>query len=373
MGVAAARLAGCLALLVATAALAEVRIAFVGALSGPAAWAGRDQHDGFALALDERDGRLGGVAVRLHETDDRGDPARAPAIAQRLVAEGVLVVTGLTTADSALALQQQLRDQPVVLLSSGAGPPVLAGDKCSPRFFSTAPPADAVHENAGAIARTRRYRKIQLFAAPAQRRKIEAAFRRAYRGEMVWGSELREVREQRPDAVYLALPPKEMLAFLNAYEDVGLFHRIPVIAAGVEPALLESLGPAFSGLIVSARWAAGMESERSARFVDAFRAKYGRTPSAYAMQAYDAALLLDRALQKSAAQRPSANGVAKALAASRVDGVAHPIRVAANGFAATDWHAWEVFNESSGAPYLAARERTLSGYAGPQAGRCKAR
>lgn len=367
MSVAAARLAGCLALLITTAAPAEVRIAFVGALSGPHAWAGRDQRDGFALALEERDGRLGGVAVRLDEADDRGDPARAPAIARRMLAEGVLVVTGFTTTESALALQQQLRGKPVVLLSSGAGPAALAGGTCSPRFFSTAPPEDAVHENAGAIAQARRYRKIQLFAPAAQRRHVEAAFRRSYRGETVPGTQMRQVREQRPDAVYLALPPEETLAFLKAYEEVGLFHRIPVIAAGVEPALLDALGPAFSGLIVSARWAAGMESERSMRFVEAFRARYGRIPSSYAMQSYEAALFLDAALG-SAPTDPTA-----ALAATRTEGVAGPIRLAANGFAATDWHAWEVFNESSGAPYLAPRERTLRGYLGPQAGRCKAR
>lgn len=362
MSVAGARLAGCLSLLVATAAPAEVRIAFVGALSGPQAWAGRDQRDGFALAVEQRNGRLGGTEIRFSEYDERG-----PAIAKRLETEGVRVVTGVTTDESALALHKRFRSKPVVLVSSGAGPLELAGERCSGRFFSTAPPRDAVHENAGAIAQARGYRKVQLFAAPTQRPEVGAAFRRAYQGEVAWGSELREVREARPHAVYLALPPQEMLSFLRAYEEVGLFHRIPVIAAGVEPRELEALGPAFSGLIVSARWTAGMERESSARFVVAFRARFGRNPSTYAMQGYDAALLLEAALRLAPAD------LAKALSAARVEGLAGPIRLAANGFAATDWHAWEVFNESSGAPYLAARERTLSGYVGTHAGRCKAR
>ena len=109
MSVAAARLAGCLAALIATAAPAEVRIAFVGALSGPQAWAGRDQRDGLALALEQRSGRLGGTEVRFSEFDDRADPRRAGAIAKRLEAEGVRVVTGLTTGESALALHARLR------------------------------------------------------------------------------------------------------------------------------------------------------------------------------------------------------------------------------------------------------------------------
>src|SRR5688572_6616904 len=357
MSVRAARLAGCLAALIATAAPAEVKIAFVGALSGPQAWAGRDQRDGFTLALHERMGRLGGVEVRFSQFDER----------DRLAPEGVHVVTGLTTGESALALHERLRSQPVLIVSSGAGPLELAGERCSERFFSAAPPQDAVHENAGAIAHARRYRRVQLFAAPARRPEVEAAFRRAYQGDVVWGSELREVREARPHAVYLALPPQELVSFLKGYEGMGLFRRIPVIAAGVEPRELEALGPAFSGLTVSARWAIGMEREASMRFVEAFRTKFGRTPSTYAMQGYEAALLLDAAL------RLSPRDPARALSAARVEGVAGPIRLAANGFVATDWHAWEVFNESSGAPYLAARLQTLRSYVGPHAGRCKAR
>ena len=348
MKLAAARLAGCLAALIATAAPAapaEVRIAFVGALSGAQAWVGRDQRDGFALALEQRKGRLGGVEVRFSEIDkpDRQQP------------EGVRVVTGLRTEES------------VVFVSTGAAPLELAGERCSQRFFSVAPPRDAVHENAGAIAQARRYRKVQLFAPPAQRPEVEAAFRRAFQGEVIWGSELRDVREARPHAVYLALAWEEMLSFLKGYENTGLFHRIPVIAAGVEPRELEALGPAFSGLTVSARWAPGMEREPSTRFVEAFKARFGRTPSTYAMQGYDAALLLDAALQLSAVDP------ARALSAARAEGVAGPINLGANGFIVTDWHAWEVFNESSGAPYLAARERTLRNYVGPLASHCKAR
>lgn len=350
MTLAAARLAACLAALLATTAAAEVRIAFVGALSGSLAWAGRDQRDGFALALEQRNGRLGGVEVRFSKLD-----------------EGARIATGFTTDESALGLHERLRSEKMVLVSSGAGPLELAGERCSARFFSVAPPRDAVHENAGAIAQARRYRKVQLFAAPARRAEVEAAFRRAYDGELIWGSELAEVREARPHALYLALPPRELLAFLRRYDGVGLFHRIPVIAAGVEPRELEALGPAFSGLIVSARWAAGMERERSMRFVEAFRTRYGRTPSSYAMQGYDAALLLDAALRLSPADP------AKALSAAEVEGVAGPLRLAANGFVVSDWHAWEVFNESSGAPYLAPREQTLRGYVGPHASRCKSR
>jgi branched-chain amino acid transport system substrate-binding protein len=366
---AAARLAGLVALFAAASVAAEVRIAWVGALSGPAAWAGRDQRDAFVLALAQRNGRLGGVAVRFTEIDDGGDARHAPAVAARLAAESVHIVTGLTTTASTLALHARLRGKPMVLLSSGAGPLALAGEECSTRFYSTAAPDDAVHENAGAIANSRRYARVRVIGASQKERgPVEAAFRRAFGGEVAWttlqqdpSGAIREIRAAPPAAVYLALGPEAMLRFLKAYADVGLFHRIPVIAAGIEPPLLDALGPGFSGLIASARWAAGMERPASTQFADAFRSRYARIPSSYAMQSFDAALILDQALDT--AKSTSVEALAAALAAARVDGVAQPLAFAANGFAATDWHAWEVFNESSGAPYLAPRERTLRNYA----------
>jgi branched-chain amino acid transport system substrate-binding protein len=374
---AAARLAGLVALLAAANAAAEVRIAFVGALSGPAAWAGRDQRDAFALALAQRNGSLGGIAVRFGEIDDAADPRRAPAIAKRLLAEKVQIVTGLTGAASALALSDRLRGKPLLILSSGAAPLRLAGKGCSARFFSTAAPDDAIHENAGAMARNRRYATVQVIGDKStQRAQAEAAFRRTYKGKVAWHSlqgdaatAIRQIRASSPDAVYLALDTETIVEFLEAYAKVGLFHRIPIIAAGVEPPVLQALGPDFSGLIVSVRWAASLENQGSAQFAEAFKAQYGRTASSYAMQSYDAALALDQAL--ATAKTPSAARLAGTLAASKAEGVAQPIHFAANGFAATEWRAWEVFNESSGAPYLAAGERTLRQYTGPHLAHCQ--
>lgn len=353
-------------------ALADQKIAFVGALSGPAASAGRDQRDGFLLALQQQNGRLGGVPVQVLQLDDGGGHRRARKIAERLRAEGVRFVTGLTTSDSASALHRQLQGQPILIISSGAGPVELAGAGCAGNFFSTAPVDDAVHENGGAIAQARRYRKIYLVSAPGERAPVESALRRNYSGAILGAdAEIRHIRESQPDAVYLALPAAGMRAFLQAYAGAGLFHRIPVIAAGVEPQLLQELGPDFSGLIVSARWSAGMETERSRLFVEAFRASYGRLPTSRAMQGYDAALLLSAGFRAAGEKAPSAAAVADALAQHAVEGVSGPLRFTANRFPVTDWYAWEVFNESSGAPYLAARERTIQDHTGPHGERCK--
>ena len=373
--------ARCLALAAAASILsgaasfcaATERIAFVGTLSGAGAALGRDQRDGLLLAIAQQHGALGGTAVRVVEFDDRGEARHARLIADRILAEGIQIVTGLTTIESALALNSRLAGKPVVLLSSGAGPVALAAEKCSRNFFSTAPVEDAVHENAGFIAQMRGYESIYIITSPESRRLVKTAFQRRFAGTISGIDDardaIRRIRQALPDAVYVALPEREIRSFLTSYEKAGLFHRIPVIAPD-EGVLLDELGTEFSGLVVSARWSAAMENERSKGFVVAFERRYGRKPSAYAMQAYDAAIVLGEAFRALKAKSVSAAAISGALAMKKVEGVAGPLRFGANHFLITQWHAWEVFDDSSGSTYLAPLKPTLNEYVDPYSERC---
>jgi branched-chain amino acid transport system substrate-binding protein len=358
----------------ASPARAAEKIAFVGALSGPSAPLGRDQRDGFLLAIAEQHGTLGGTAVRVVEFDDRGEAQQARLIGDRILAQRIRIVTGLTTAESALALHSKLAGKPVVLLSSGKGPIALAGEKCSRKFLSLAPVEDAIHENAGFIAQLRGYETIYIVTSPAARSLVKAAFQRKFGGTISGIDDarvaIRRVRQISPDAVYVALPAKEIRPFLQSYEKEGLFHRIPVIAPD-EGVLLDELGSDFSGLVVSARWSAAMESGRSRDFVGAFGRRYGRKPSVYALQGYDAALLLGEAFRSLQAAPLTAAAVSDALAMQQVQGVEGPLRFAANRFPVTYWHAWEIFDDSSGSTYLAPMKPSLYEYSDPYGERCK--
>jgi len=346
----------------------------VGALSGPAASLGRDQLDGFLLAIAKQHGALGGTAVRVLEFDDRGAAEHARAIADRLLAERIRIITGLTTSESALALHAKLAGKPVMLISSGAAPVALAGEKCASNFFATAPVEDAVHENAGLIAQTRAYESIFIVTDAASRARVQTAFQRRFARAISGIDDGRDaiprIRQTSPDAVYVALRAKELRPFLQSYEKAGLFRRIPLIAAD-DGVLLDEVGNDFSGLVVSARWSPAMEGERSKEFVAAFERRYGRKPSVYAMQGYDAALALGEAFRTLKGKPVSATAVSGALAMKSVEGVAGPLRFATNHFPITQWHAWEVFDDSSGSTYLAPLQQTFHEYVDPYNDRCK--
>ena len=59
---------------IASPALADVKIGFLATLSGNGAALGQDMIDGFKLALDERDGKLGGQVINLLIEDDQLKP-----------------------------------------------------------------------------------------------------------------------------------------------------------------------------------------------------------------------------------------------------------------------------------------------------------
>jgi branched-chain amino acid transport system substrate-binding protein len=373
-GLALAALASLLWAAAPPPACATETIAFVGALSGPAASLGRDQRDGFLLAVDEQHGFLGGSTVSVVQFDDGGEAKRSRLVADRILAAGIRIATGFTTTETALALQSKLAGKPVVLLSSGAAPVALAAESCSPNFFSAAPVEDAVHENAGFIARMRGYQTVLIVSSAASRSLVKTAFQRKFAGTISGVDDaaeaMRHIRQMSPEAVYVALPAGEIRSFLQSYQKSGLFHRIPIIAPD-EGFLLEQLGSDFSGLVVSARWSAAAESERSRNFVAAFERRYGRKPSVYALQGYDAALLLGEALRSLQAKSVSAGALRHVLAMQQVEGIEGPLRFAANRFPVTHWHAWEIFDDSSGSTYLAPMKPTLYEYRDPYSERCK--
>ncbi|HUF86016.1 MAG TPA: ABC transporter substrate-binding protein, partial [Thermohalobaculum sp.] len=62
--------------------------------------------------------------------------------------------------------------------------------------------------------------------------------------------------------------------------------------------ILGAVGDAALGVKNTSQWAYDLENPANAAFVEAFRAEYGRTPTLYASQGYDAANLILSALEK---------------------------------------------------------------------------
>ena len=128
-----------LALVPSIAAAQAIKIGYVATMSGQAAQLGIDSVDGFKLALQKLNGKLGGVAVEIVVVDDQLKPEIGVEQAKRLIEkEQTPIIIGTTFSNVLMAIVAPVTRAGVFLISPNAGPSPLAGSQCNPNFFSVA-------------------------------------------------------------------------------------------------------------------------------------------------------------------------------------------------------------------------------------------
>src|SRR5689334_12541285 len=123
-----------------TAALAgdTIKIGFVSTFSGPTAVIGNDMRNSFDLALDHLGRKMAGKPVEVVYEDDQQKPEVGVQKARKLIeSDNVNFVIGFIWSNVLLASLKPIVDSQTFLISSNAGPSQIAGEQCSPYFFST--------------------------------------------------------------------------------------------------------------------------------------------------------------------------------------------------------------------------------------------
>ena len=113
-----------------------VKIGMITTLSTKAGYLGEDIRDGFKLAIDQGDGKLGGIPVELQIEDDGMKPEKAKQIAERYIQKDkIKIMTGIVFSNVAMAVVPKVVRDDVLYLSANAAPSKLAGDGCDPELF----------------------------------------------------------------------------------------------------------------------------------------------------------------------------------------------------------------------------------------------
>src|ERR1700694_1368019 len=133
-------LAGATALALANPAIAadSIKIGFVSTFSGPTAVIGNDMRNSFELALDHLGRKMGGLPVEVVYEDDTFKPEVGKQKTDKLIeSDKVDFLTGYIWSNVLLASVKSAFDSKTFIISSNAGPSQIAGELCSPYFFST--------------------------------------------------------------------------------------------------------------------------------------------------------------------------------------------------------------------------------------------
>jgi len=289
-----------------------VKIGMVTTLSTKAGYLGEEVRDGFKLAIDQEKGNLGGVPVELLVEDDGRDPGKAKQIADRFMKrDGVKIMTGIIFSNVAIAVVPKVVRSEVLYISPNAGPSDLAGKGCHENYFNVAYQNDNLDEVVGKYVSDNGFKNVYLLAPnyPAGKDHL-AGFKRYYSGAISgevytvlgqsdYAAEIAGLRAAKPDAVFFFLPGGMGINFLKQYAQAGLNQTIPVFgpAFSFDERLLGAVGAAALGVKNGSQWSHDLDNPANHQFVAAFRSAYGRTPTLYASQGYDAARLIGSALK----------------------------------------------------------------------------
>ncbi|GHB34284.1 ABC transporter substrate-binding protein [Pseudovibrio japonicus] len=301
--------AGVAALLCCTAGVAQagVKIGMITTLSGGGSTLGIDVRDGFELALKQ----AGASDVELLVEDDARKPDVAKKLADKFIQKDkVDILTGIIWSNLAMAVVPAATRKGTLYISPNAGPSALAGKACHENYFNVAWQNDNLHEAMGSHATKAGYKKTFILAPnyPAGTDALKG-FKRMYKGELAgelftklgqddYAAEIAQIRASGADSVFFFLPGGMGISFMKQYAQSGV--EVPVMgpAFSFSQDILPAIGEAALGVANSSQWGKDIESEVNARFVEGFKEAYGRLPSLYASQGYDAANLILSAMKK---------------------------------------------------------------------------
>src|SRR5687767_6645231 len=133
----------------------ELRIGFLATMTGGAAIIGQHAVNGWKLGLEHegwsKDGdKLAGVPLRMFYADDQLKPDVALKEIERLIAaERIHIAGGFIWTNILLAVRKPLIDAKKIMISTVAGPSIMAGKECTPYFVSTSWTGEQTAQAAG--------------------------------------------------------------------------------------------------------------------------------------------------------------------------------------------------------------------------------
>jgi branched-chain amino acid transport system substrate-binding protein len=341
----------------------RVKVGLVTTLSGPNAAPGIEVRDGFNLAVKLAGGKLGGLKAEVLVTDDQFNPEIGKQAADKnLRRDRVDVMTGIIYSNILLAVAPDVFNAKIPYVSANAGPSQYAGEQCNPYFSSAAWQNDGYHEAAGKYASDKGFKSVYLIAPNYQAGKDAlAGFKRMYKGKVVdevyvrlgqldYAAEMAQVRAAKPDAVYTFMPGGMGINFVKQYVAAGLSRDIQLVVPGfsADEDVIKSVGDQMVGLFNTAHWNHDFDNPASRRFVDAFEREFGRLPSAYAAQGYDAALMIDAAVTAVKGRVENREAFAKALRSVKFASVRGDFKLNTNGYPIQNYYLRVIGKDAKG-------------------------
>ena len=279
-----------------TGAMAEpVKVGMIVTLSGPPAALGRQARDGFMLAMDELEGKLGDMEAEVIVEDDELKADVAQAKAKKLTEkDDVDFVVGTIFSNMLAAVFKPVIGSDTFLISPNAGPSTFAGKNCNPDFFVTSYQNNQNFEALGKYAEEKGYKSVFMLAPNYQAGKdAMAGFKKNFTGGIAdevftplghkdFSAEIAKMAASDADALFIFMPGGMGVRFVKQFREAGLAERMDFLSSfTVDETTLPAQKDAALGFNGATNWAPNLDNEANKKFVEAFQAEYDRLPSLY--------------------------------------------------------------------------------------------
>jgi branched-chain amino acid transport system substrate-binding protein len=298
----------------------NIKIGLVVPQAGVYAPLGTDMKRAWDLFLERHNNKFGNYTVTTITADEGETPqSGVPAVQKLIQSDNVDVLVGIVNSAVALGVKDMVVQAKKLLIVSNAGAGDITGKARTPYIwrtsFTNAQVASVMGTVLAGVAPGGVYTIASDYAAGAEALagfsgtfqagggKIAGTDKPAFGKTADYQPFLSKIQTSGAQATFCFFAGSEAVAFVKQYAQFGLAGKIPLYGSGflTEGGVLGAQGDTALGVQTTLQYTSELDNAANKAFRAAYEAKYLATPTVYAVQTWDAANVLNRALQKATA------------------------------------------------------------------------
>ena len=380
------------ALIQPAAAADAIKIGVITTVTTGAAVVGTEQLNGMNLALKHLGNKMNGTPVELAVEDDGFKPELGKQAGDKFAADDdVHFVTGIVWSHVLMAARKPILDAGKILITANAGASPMAGKLCHKNFFSTSWQNDQIPMASGEVMNQDGVKKLYIMSPNYRAGKdMAAGVQSTFKGEIVgtdftkwsaprqldFSAELAKVEASGADALFVFYPANAGPAFLKQFGQAGLEGKVKLytvftIDASTLPKFAEASMNHVVGMVDTMFWAVDLDNETNKKFVADYLAEYGRYPTFYAAQAYDAINLINGAVTKVNGNLEDKDALRAAMESVPYKSVRGDYTYGSNHFPVQNFYLRKVEKDAEGRWVQKVSKTVFENHADPHAKDCK--
>ena len=307
---------------------------------------GEEITNAMILAFEEVDNSILGKTIELIKGDTEVKPNIALQKARKLVSsDKVDILVGPVSSSVALAIRNLVVQSKTPLIIPNAGANVLTGEKCSKFITRISFSNYQINAPMGTWLADSGIKSAFLLAPDyAAGKEMMSAFRTKFEeagGEILgeeytpfrktkdFGPYLARVKNSGADAVYVFYAGGEAINFIKQAHSFGLGDVMKLTGAGwtTSPLFLPAQKDAAIGFIGSLNYVPSIDTKENKIFIKAYVDRFGRSPSEFAVQGYDSARVIIKAIEALSGNIEDKDKLAQAINAISIIGPRGPLTI----------------------------------------------